>query len=335
MSNSARGSSTVRLHAIGATVEGVEVRSSHWYVGVCRLRSGELIAARGRVDPLDAGAGGWPFVRGIVCQLRQWSPPVSPRDWAVGVYENENENDTTDERGRAPRREGISRREDLPRSTRAPSHVTHVVWAVLVMAVPQLLAAYVLPWLGAELPPLSFAFQIVTALIAFALTIVYLRLVARLPEMRRVIQYNTAATKALVAYETGAPLTIDAVRRQSPIHPWAGANYIAFAIALSPAVFYLSSRALVTFAGSRFALHAAFVALKVASVPVILALTYEAQQLAVRPFRAGYGKGVWRILCALQYAMLAEPDDEQLDVAVSALRESIEVEDGAGEAVIT
>lgn len=75
------------VHTMGALIEGVEVRSPHWIVGVCRRNDGRLVAARVSVDPMDAGAGSWPFIRGIVCQLRMWYPPASLRDWSLALAE--------------------------------------------------------------------------------------------------------------------------------------------------------------------------------------------------------------------------------------------------------
>jgi hypothetical protein len=156
---------------------------------------------------------------------------------------------------------------------------------------------------------------IATVALQLGLSVVYLRAIRRSAAILRVFQYNTAALKVLVAHQANAPLTLEAVRRQSPLHPWASPNYIGLALALSPAVFYLAGRPLMGFEGSPFLLHAAFVALKIGASPLIFALTYEVQGIAVRLFEAGRMRGAWPISCALQRSVCEEPDDAQIEVS--------------------
>jgi uncharacterized protein YqhQ len=146
------------------------------------------------------------------------------------------------------------------------------------------------------------------------------------------MQYNTAAMKVLAAHDASVPLSVASVRGRAPFHPDASANHIALPLVLLPAMFHTVSMPLVAFTGSRAALHAAFIALKVAAVPVVLVVAYELQWLAVRAFRASGGRGPWAALCVLQRAVIEEPDDGQIEVAVLAVREAmaLEAERGGG-----
>lgn len=321
------------VHTMGAIIEGVEVRSPHWLVGVCRRSDGLLVAARVSVAPMDAGAGAWPFIRGIVCQLRQWYPPASLRNWSISLAEQNGSVTEFASRGPVyrgpPAEHDIVAREELrgaPGKLSAGSLVAALLWATIWMGVPQVLVGGVLALAGVDSALISLEYQIATAVLQLGLTIAYMYAIGRSVQVQRLFQYNTAALKVLVAHEARAPLTVDAVRRQSPSHPNSSANYIGIVHMLLPAVFYLAGRPLVGFAGTRLSLHATFIALKLASLPLVLALSYEVQRIAVRLFQAGRVRGVWPVACALQRAVSKEPDDEQIEVAVLAVREALLLE---------
>ena len=327
------------FHDIGGLIEGVQVRSAHHHVAVCRRGDGALIAASGRVEPLDGGAGSWPLVRGVVCQLRQMYPPFEPHDWAVSVSEGGvaaagagEEREAPPMHGgtyrHAPATDAIVARTELPprRGSLFRSLFNGLWWVLMMLALPQVLAAWALGLAGAEVKLTSATFQIVTGLMWPAWFIGYNLLLRRLAGFRRLHQYNTAAFQVLVAHEKGSPLTVSAVRRQSPLHPFSAANYISAMMLLLPAVFYLAARPLAAGEGGGFARHAAFVALKVAATPVMFSLAYEIQRVAARLFAAGYLGWAWPILCVMQRLWTLEPDDGQIEVAIVAAQEAIALE---------
>ncbi|APR87729.1 Hypothetical protein A7982_13078 [Minicystis rosea] len=320
--------SPVLVHAFGPVIEGVEIRSPHFRVAVCRSHDGMLRAARSPVDPLDAGAGAWPFLRGVVIQVRQWNQTVSFHQWSFAHAEGTAPPPTKRSRTyQLPPTENdpaIASREELlgkPPSWSPGPMVKVLVIAAVWMGVAQLVADQVLSLAGASLDVRSFPFQIVTVILQAVLLVVYLRMVGRMPDVRRVMQYNTAAFHTLVAHETNTPLTVAAVHRQSPFHPRSGGSYLGVALALFPFVFYLAGRPLVGFTGSPTALHATFLALKLATLPVVGALSFELTHLAGRLFQAGKLRGAWPIVGVLQRATMVEPDAAQIETAILAMRE--------------
>lgn len=326
----------MKLLDLGAVFGGVTIQSSRWVVAVCRRHSGALVVGCRRVDASEEGAASIPFVRGVVKQARQWFPAVAVHQWAVGLEEADPDEPQTSEVGATYRRsaapgafEPSSERQELPPRRRAVSlsaMLPYIVGASVFMLLPQLLTAGLFALLGLSVPLFSGTFQITTALVTLGMTLGYFRLIRRMPEVRSVFQYNTAALKVLVAHEAGEALSVEAARRQSPLHPWSSANFIAAAIAISPAVFYLVGRPLEHLGGSGLVAHGAFVALKVAALPAVISVVYEIQQLAVRLFRAGRLRAFWPALCVVQRVVILTPDDAQLEVAIRAMREILKLE---------
>lgn len=314
------------LHDLGAIREGVMVRSRSWIVAICRLPDGSLAAARARATPLDAGAGSWPLVRGVVQQIRQWRPPVLQHDWAVSAAERCVA--ATPEQRDRPAPADLTW-EDLPR--RPPSSPLRTLAGVLLSATiftgaSHGLATLLVALLRLELGASSIAFHVLTGFCRAGVIVGYMRALRRFDVLHRMFQYATAAFQVLVAHDTSLPLTLASVRRQSPLHPRTSANYVAIALALYPAVTYACSRPFAGFAQSPAASHATGMAVEILALLLVFGLTFEIQELAVTLFRAGKLRNAWPWLCSLQRAATVVPDDDQLQVAIRAVDEVLALE---------
>jgi uncharacterized protein YqhQ len=327
----------VGLFAAGGIIEGVHLQSAHWIVAACRRPTREIVVARARVEPESAGAGSWPFVRGIVGQWRQWYPPASALAWSAELQAAAPSVDTDRPdplpAPGVPYRGFVWEGVELPpleRRATVASLARGLSWACLLLGAPQLVTAALVAAIHVDVPLTSGSFQVMSAVVFVGMMAIYMRWVGRRQDLGvgRVLAFNTAAFKALVVYERRSPLSVSAARDASPAHPWSSANYIALAVVVATLVFTLVAAPLGRLDGSRLALHAALLAAKVASLPVVFALTYEGQWLAVRLFRSGRLRWLWPAACVFQRAVTVAPDDEQLEVAVRAFREVTRLEGG-------
>jgi uncharacterized protein YqhQ len=152
--------------------------------------------------------------------------------------------------------------------------------------------------------------NVVEGVLRLALFLIYLALVARLPQMYRVFQYHGAEHKTINAYEAGAPLTPGSVQEFSTLHVRCGTAFLLWVAALSIVVFALIG-------------HPPFligILSRIVLVPLIAALGYEMLRLGARfygyaPVRLVMQPGLW-----LQYLTTREPSDDQVEVAIAALR---------------
>jgi hypothetical protein len=136
-----------------------------------------------------------------------------------------------------------------------------------------------------------------------------------------VFAYHGAEHKAVNAYEAGVPLEVEAVKKYSTTHVRCGTSFLFAVLIIAIIVFAVIGRPSVQ----------VMVLSRIALVPLIATLGYEVTYFGARHnknslVRAFLAPGLW-----LQELTTREPDDSQLEVALSALRKAVEI-DGVGEA---
>ena len=155
--------------------------------------------------------------------------------------------------------------------------------------------------------------QILRSLIEGALRIiiflVYMWLVTRLNDIKRVWAYHGAEHKVIFCYEKKLPLTVENARIQSRHHPRCGTSFMFIVMIVSILVF--------SFTGwSNIWVRIGF---RLLLLPVVIAISYEIIKLAGR-----YDNIVTAVISApgkaLQRLTTREPDDEMLETAIEALR---------------
>jgi uncharacterized protein YqhQ len=164
---------------------------------------------------------------------------------------------------------------------------------------------------------------VLEGLIRIALFMLYLRLISFMPDIRRVFAYHGAEHKVVNAYEAGIPLEVEAVKNYSKAHTRCGTSFIVIVLIIAIFVF-----ALIDVLFGRPTLWVRLLS-RLVLIPVIAAISYE-----VMKFGAGHVKNaIVRILLApgllLQSMTTREPDDSQLEAAISALTEVIEIDRAA------
>lgn len=175
----------------------------------------------------------------------------------------------------------------------------------LFFVLPLLVIAFLDRWIVSALVS-----NLVEGLIRLALLLGYLALIGRLPDIRRVFGYHGAEHKTINAYETGAPLDVASVQRQSTLHTRCGTGFLLLVVLFSIVVFaFLGRPPLPLRILSRIVL-----------VPAIAAGAYE----FIRFGAAHYGNRLVRLLLtpslALQKLTTREPDDAMVEVSIVAFK---------------
>jgi uncharacterized protein YqhQ len=191
------------------------------------------------------------------------------------------------------------------------------VFAVtLFFLVPLLATRYLIdPYISSAL--LSVTLE---GLFRIGLFIAYIRLIGLIPDIRRVFAYHGAEHKTINAYEAGTPLEVEAVRHHTTAHPRCGTSFIVIVLIIAILVF-----ALIDVLLGRPPLWIRMLS-RIALIPLIAAIGYE-----VMKFGAGHVRNTLvRVLIApglmLQSLTTREPDDSQLEAAISALNEVIAID---------
>jgi len=162
----------------------------------------------------------------------------------------------------------------------------------------------------------SIIFHLIEGFIRLGFFIAYLKLITLVSDIKRVFAYHGAEHKAVNAYEAGGPLEVEAVREYSTAHVRCGTSFMFAVLIIAIIVFAIIGRPSVW----------VMVLSRVVLIPLIAALGYEVTYFGTRHInhrlvRALLAPGLW-----LQRLTTREPDDTQLEVALSALKRVVEID---------
>ncbi len=196
-----------------------------------------------------------------------------------------------------------------------------LVWAMLAVSLalavilffiaPLLLTRLLDPYIQSSL-----VFHLIEGLIRVAIFILYLKLVSLVPSIKEVFAYHGAEHKAVNAYEDGIPLEMEATKAYSTAHRRCGTSFLFVVLIIAILVFAIIGRPSLWL----------MVLSRIVLLPAIAALGYE-----VIHFSAGHTRNpIVRALTApglwLQTLTTRPPNDSQLEVALSALRKTVELD---------
>lgn len=158
-------------------------------------------------------------------------------------------------------------------------------------------------------------FNLVDGIIRMALFLLFIWGVSLMPDIRRVYQYHGAEHKTVFAFESRNPLTIKHAQSYSTFHPRCGTSFLMTVMLISIVVYML-------FPAQGFV--AKFL-LRIALLPVIAGLSYEMIRFAAKHRSSLFAlltqPGLW-----LQRITTKPPADDQVECAISALNEAMELE---------
>ena len=175
--------------------------------------------------------------------------------------------------------------------------------------------------------------MLLEGVIRMAIFLLYMYLISKMSEMRRVFSYHGAEHKAIRCYEAGLPLTIENVRRQTRLHPRCGTSFLLVVMVISILVYSVASSALLALVPALAAMRSSFlyrlimIVFKLLLLPLIVAITYEINRWAGRHDNAFTRiltfPGMW-----LQNFTTNEPDDSMIEVGIAALQAVLPEEEG-------
>ncbi len=164
----------------------------------------------------------------------------------------------------------------------------------------------------------SILFHLVEGFIRLAIFIAYLKLIGLSASLRRLFSYHGAEHKTVNAYEAGVPLEVGPVREYTTAHRRCGTSFMFVVLVIAIIVFSLVGRPSLEL----------MVLWRVILIPAISGISYEIIQFGAQHegnilVRAFLAPGLW-----LQRLTTREPDETQLEVAVSALKRAVEIDRG-------
>lgn len=162
----------------------------------------------------------------------------------------------------------------------------------------------------------SVAFNLIDGLIRMTFFLIMIFSFSLLKDIRRVFEYHGAEHKTVFTWEAGLPLTVENARPQPRQHPRCGTSFLMVVMLV----------AIILFSVVKFDSLLFNFLVRLALMPVVAGISYEIIRLSAKKESSWFFKlmtrpGVW-----LQNITTQEPDDQQLEVAIEALKESLKLE---------
>lgn len=176
--------------------------------------------------------------------------------------------------------------------------------------------------------------NLLEGVIRMGIFFLYMFLISRMKDMRRLFAYHGAEHKTIRCYEAKLPLTVEHVRRQTRLHPRCGTSFLLVVMVLSILIFSIASSLLLAIFPGLEALRGEFlfrlimIMYKLLLLPLVVAVAYEINRWVGR-----YDNVFTRIVTApgmwFQNFTTNEPDDSMIEVGIAALQAVLPEEEGA------
>lgn len=161
-------------------------------------------------------------------------------------------------------------------------------------------------------------YNLIDGLLKTIFFVVYIGILGFLPDLKRVFQYHGAEHKSIYTYEKGLPLEVKHAKKMTRFHPRCGTSFILVVFLLSIFIYTFVPRQ------SDFLLN---FFLRVAFLPLIAGVSYEVLKWSAKHSEHSLVKIITLPGLLFQRLTTQEPDDNQLEVALSALRKALEMEE--------
>ena len=162
----------------------------------------------------------------------------------------------------------------------------------------------------------SILINVLNGLVRLVIIITYMWAIGYLPDIRRVFAYHGAEHKTINAYEDGAALEVSEVKKYSTAHPRCGTSFMLVVLVLAIIAYMFIGRP---------AIYLRF-AYQLALLPAIAAVSYELIRLSARRYKNPVVKALLLPGMFIQRLTTREPDDEQIEVGITALKTVFDAE---------
>lgn len=161
-----------------------------------------------------------------------------------------------------------------------------------------------------------FLFALAEGMFRITIFLLYILVISRVGEIRRVFEYHGAEHMVIHTYEAGEELTPQKASGYSPLHVRCGTSFmlIVMIVAIFSFSFLPTTSVLTRIAG------------KLALIPFVAGISYEVTRYAAKYSHSRFMKAVMAPGLMLQKLTTKRPDESQLEVAIHALNKVLEAE---------
>lgn len=276
-----------------AVLEGVMMRGRKSMAIACRRQDGQIVIRQEALTDREGRITKLPFVRGVFLLWDTLVLGTRAIMFSASVAMEEQEEELS------------------PRAMWTTMAIALVFVVGLFFVSPLLF----MNWLDHYLTS-SFASNLIEGVIRLAVLLGYMAVIGLLPDIRRVFAYHGAEHKAVNAYESGAELEVGSVSRHSAAHTRCGTAFLLVVVVVSILVFAVLGRPPMWLR----------VISRIALVPVIAAVGYELLRFSAAHVGNAVVRTIFSPSLMLQNLTTREPDESQIEVAITALKTVLEAD---------
>ncbi len=311
-----------------ALIEGIMLRGPEKDAVVVRTKDGLTVEVKDRKIPGKRSLLKWPLIRGV---YNFFDANV------VGVKALMRSADLSPDEGEEPAESKLDQwlEKKLGNEKFQKALVGFAVFLGLCMSIglffllPMVIGSFFYGIVESNV-----AINLIEGLIRMVIFVLYMYLVSRMGEMKRLFSYHGAEHKTIRCYEARLPLTVENVRRQTRLHPRCGTSFLLVVMILSILVFSVASSILLALIPGLGAMRGGFlfklimIVFKLLLLPLVVAVSYEINRWVGRHdnwlTRIVTAPGLW-----FQNFTTNEPDDSMIEVGIAALEAVLPEKEGA------
>lgn len=280
-----------------AVIEGVMMRSPQWLATAVRKPSGEIVYKKTKISSNRGKLAKIPFVRGAVSLFDALVMGIKELTFSANQSEVEEE-------------EQITQKEAVMTTV-----VSLALGIGLFVVIPSLIGSFVFS-------NNKIHSNLLEAVLRLVFFIFYIWVISFSKDVKRVYEYHGAEHKSIYAYENGLELTPENAKKFTTLHPRCGTSFLLIVMLISIIVFSCMDFILPV-PQDMLQKIIIKVVLRVIMMPVIAGISYELQRYSSNHLDRCWVKLVAFPGLSLQRITTKEPDLDQLEVAIVAIKAAL------------
>ncbi|MFH0870676.1 MAG: DUF1385 domain-containing protein [archaeon] len=290
-----------------AVIEGVLMRSKEEYAVAVRRSDKKIIIKKERFISITSKSRllGLPFIRGMIVLFETLILGIKALNYSADQAQLEIEDKPSSKKK-------VEQKKPDDKAFSAAQLFVVMLFSfgftiLLFKLLPLLAATLINKLIGGN----NVVFNLIDGIFKLVIFIGYLLLISLMSDVRRLFQYHGAEHKTVSCYEKKKPLTVANIRKESRVHPRCGTSFIILVLVLS-IIFYLVIPMQMGFWLKLL--------IRIAFLPIIAGISYELIKFSGKHHDSLFSRILIGPSLLVQKLTTREPDDDQIEVAVKALK---------------
>lgn len=284
-----------------AVIEGVMMQSKEYRAIAVRKSDGEIELKKTKIKSWikDKKIDKIPFLRGSFVLLETMIEGMKSLNYSSEFFLEDEEEDAIDRFFKKIFKDKVNE------AVMAVSLILAMIFSVgLFVLIPTSIGGLFSSFIHNNI-----ILNLLEGVVRISMLVLYMLLISRNEDIKRTFMYHGAEHKTIHCYESGLELTVENARKFTTLHRRCGTNFLFIVMATSIILF--------SFFGWPNILVR--IAMRILCIPIVAGISYE-----IIKFLGKYNNILSKFVAypgmMLQHITTKEPDDEQLEVAIKALK---------------